>query len=116
VELEALGHGDETLLVKGTDGAEGAVNNTTETGLDAEVVERTADVALVEEGDDLVAGLEAGDVLADGEDGTGTIGAGDDTIPGGEGVASDREDQITVVEGSTLDCSMLDDLYQNQCV
>lgn len=103
VELETLGHGDETLFVKSTDGAEGTVNDTTETGLDAEVVERAANVALVEEGDDLVAGLEAGDVLADGEDGTGTVRTGDDAVLGGEGVASDREDQITVVEGSTLE-------------
>lgn len=103
VELKALGHGDKTLLVEGTDGTEGTVNDTTETGLDAEVVERTADVALVEEGDDLVAGLEAGDILADSENGTGAIGAGDNTVLGREGVSSDREDKITVVEGSALD-------------
>lgn len=107
VELETLGHRDKTLLVKGTDGTEGTVNDTTETGLNAEVVEGAADMALVEEGDDLVAGLEASDVLADSEDGTGTIRTGDDAVLGGEGVASDREDQITVVEGSTLDCWML---------
>ena len=109
VELKALGHGDKTLLIESTDGSEGTVDDTTETGLDGEVVERTADVALVEEGDDLVAGLEAGNVLADGEDGTGTIGAGDDTILGGEGVSADREDEITVVEGSTLDWKVLDE-------
>jgi hypothetical protein len=103
VELKTLGHGDKTLLVESTDGSEGTVDDTTETGLDGEVVERTADVALVEKGDDLVAGLEAGDVLADGENGTGTIGAGDDTILGGEGVSAEREDEITVVEGSTLE-------------
>lgn len=103
VEVEVGGHGDKTLLVKGTDGAEGSVGNTAEAGLDAQLVERAADVALVEEGDDLVAGLEAGDVLADGEDGTGAIGAGDDAVLCGEGVLSEREDEITVVERSTLD-------------
>ena len=113
VEVKTLGHGNKTVLVESTDGSEGTVNDTTETGLDGEVVERTADVALVEEGDDLVAGLEAGDVLADGEDGTGTIGAGDDTILGGEGVSADREDEITVVEGSTLDCKVLDEIQQD---
>jgi hypothetical protein len=109
VEVEVRGHGDETVLIESTDGAESSVSYTTETGLDAELVERTADVALVEESDNLVAGAEAGDVLADGEDSAGAIGAGDDAVLGGEGVLSEREDEIAVVEGSTLDCEVLED-------
>ena len=103
VEVEVRGHGDKAVLIEGTDGAEGSVSYTTETGLDAELVERSANVALVEESDDLVAGTEAGDVLADGEDSAGAIGAGDDAVLGGERVLSEREDEIAVVEGSTLD-------------
>lgn len=110
VEVEVRGHGDKTVLVKGTDGAESSVSYTTKTGLDAELVERTADVALVEESDDLVTGAEAGDVLADGEDSAGAIGAGDDAVLGGEGVLSEREDEIAVVEGSALDCEVLEDV------
>lgn len=109
VEVEVRGHGDKTVLIEGTDGAESSVGYTTETGLDAELVERSADVALVEESDDLVAGTEAGDVLADGEDSAGAIGAGDDAVLGREGVLSEREDKIAVVEGSTLDCEVLED-------
>lgn len=109
VEVEVRGHGDKAVLIEGTDGAEGSVSYTTETGLDAELVERSANVALVEESDDLVAGTEAGDVLADGEDSAGAIGAGDDAVLGGERVLSEREDEIAVVEGSTLDCEVLED-------
>jgi hypothetical protein len=109
VEVEVRGHGDKAVLIEGTDGAEGSVSYTAETGLDAELVERSANVALVEESDDLVAGTEAGDVLADGEDSAGAIGAGDDAVLGGERVLSEREDEIAVVEGSTLDCEVLED-------
>lgn len=72
-EVEALGEGDETLLVESTVGAESTVENTTEAGVEAVDIDGAADVLLVEEGDDLVAGLEASDVLANSEDGAGAI-------------------------------------------
>jgi hypothetical protein len=109
VEVEVRRHADKTLLIESTDSAESSIGHTTQTGLDAELVERSADVALVEESDDLVAGTEAGDVLADGEDGAGAIGAGDDAVLSGERVLSEREDEIAVVEGSTLNYEVLED-------
>lgn len=60
-------------------------------------------MALVEESDDLVAGLEAGDARADGLDGAGAVGAGDHAGLFGEWVFALGNDEIAVVEGGGVD-------------
>jgi hypothetical protein len=60
-------------------------------------------VALVEEGEDLVAFLEARDAGSDGFDYTGTVGGGDDRGAQGEGVEAFDDGQVAVVEGGGLD-------------
>lgn len=66
--------------------------------------QRTGEMRLVEESDDLVAGLEAGDALADGLDDAGAVGAGDYTVLDGEGIFAFRDDEVAVVEGGGVDC------------
>jgi hypothetical protein len=60
-------------------------------------------VALVEEHDDFVAGLEAGYAGADGEDGAGAVGAGDYAVFDGEGVFALGDYDVAVVEGGGVD-------------
>jgi hypothetical protein len=55
-------------------------------------------VALVEDGDNVIAGLEELDVFADGNDCAGTIGAGDDASLEGEGVLALGDDEIAVLD------------------
>ncbi len=90
----------EALLVEGADGAERAVKGTAEAGRVVDGVDGPANVLLVEERDDLVAGLEARDVPADGEDGAGAVGARNDILLGGKGVFTQRDDDVTVLLGS----------------
>ena len=80
------GGADDAVLVEDAVLAEGTVENTAEAGGGAAVVDGTGLVVLVEEGDDLVAPLELGDLGANLEDLTGTIGAGNDGEVEGEGV------------------------------
>jgi hypothetical protein len=87
----------ETLLVEGADGAEDAVSGPTQAGGDVGLGDGPADMFLVEEGDDLVAGLEAGDLSSGGEDGAGAVGPGDDVGGDGEGVLALGDDEITVL-------------------
>jgi hypothetical protein len=60
-------------------------------------------VALVELSDDLVTDLEALDMLANRLDNTGTIRTGDDVVLLRERVAASGDDEISVVERSTVD-------------
>lgn len=62
-------------LVKGAILPERAVKTAAEACGQRDVVERASDVTLVEECDDLIAGLEARDVLADRDDRAGAVGA-----------------------------------------
>lgn len=103
-KVEVTGHGDKTLLVKGTDASESSVNGTSKASLYAQVIEGASDVTLVEEGNDLVAGLEAGDVLANGENGTSTIGAGDHVGDLRERVFAQRDDEIAVLGRALVGC------------
>lgn len=80
------------------------MDRTTESCLYALGVDAAAQVALVEERDNLVAGLEALDVLADGYDGAGAIGAGDNGGRDAEGVLAFGDYEVAVVEGDALDC------------
>jgi hypothetical protein len=103
-EVEVAGQRDKTLLVVDTVLLEGSINDTTGSGSDGLVVEGTGNVALIELGDDLVTDLEALDVLANGLDNTGTVRTGNNVVLLGEGVTASGDDQIAVVEGSTVDC------------
>lgn len=80
------GGADDAVLVEDAVLAESAVENTAEAGGGAAGVDGTGLVGLVEEGDDLVTLLPLGDLGADGEDLTGTIGAGNDGEVEREGV------------------------------
>ena len=88
---------DKAVLVEDADGAEGAVGGATEGGVAIFKLELASNVVLVEDGDDLVAGLEALDILADGENGTGAVGAGDDVVDDVKGVQTLGNDKITVL-------------------
>jgi hypothetical protein len=60
-------------------------------------------VALVEERDDFVAGLEARYARSDGEDLAGAVGAGDYAVFYGEGVFALGDYEVPVVEGGAVD-------------
>jgi hypothetical protein len=102
-EVEVAGQRDKTLLIVDTVLLEGSINDTASSGSDGLVVKRTGNVALVELSDDLVTDLEALDVLANGLDNTGTVRTGDDIVLLREWVAASGDDQISVVERSTVD-------------
>jgi len=102
-EVEVAGQRDKTLLVINTVLLKRSINNTASASSNGLVVKGASNVALVELGDDLVADLEALDVLANGLDDTSTIGARNHVVFLGEGVAASRDDQVAVVEGSSVD-------------
>jgi hypothetical protein len=102
-EVEVRRHGDEAVLVVGAVLLQGAVDGAADARADALEVERAREVALVEEGEDFVALLEARDAGADGFDYTGTIGGGDDGDVQGEGVEAFDDGQVAVVEGGGVD-------------
>ena len=66
--------------------AKSAVEFAAETGKGVGDGDVTANVGLVEEREDAVARLEAGDAFAGGDDGAGAVGAGDYRLSGGERV------------------------------
>ena len=98
-EAEALGEGHKAILVKGADGAQGTVDDTAQAGGGGGEVEVAADVALVEQGDDLVAGLETPHMLADGDDLASAVGSRDDAHVEGKGVLALGDDEVTVLRG-----------------
>lgn len=102
-EVEVAGQRDKTLLIVNTVLLKRSVNHTASASSNGLVVKRTSNVALVKLSDDLVADLEALDVLANSLDYTSTIGARNDVVFLGEGVAASRDDQVAVVEGSSVD-------------
>jgi hypothetical protein len=106
-EIEVRRHADEALLVEGAVLLQGAVDGAANAGLDGVVVQGACEVALVEEGEDLVALLEARNAGADGFDYTGTVGGGDDRGAQGEGVEAFDDGQVAVVEGCGLDWAVL---------
>jgi hypothetical protein len=106
-EVEVGRHGDEALLVESAVLLESAINGAANAGLDGDVVERAREVALVEEGEDFVALLEAGHAGADGFDHTGAVGGGDDGGLQGEGVEAFDDGQVAVVERGGLDWVVL---------
>lgn len=61
-------------------------------------------MALVEEGDDFIARLEARDVRADGDDGACAVRTRDNGRGEREGVFALWDDEVAVVEGYALDC------------
>ena len=67
---------------------EGAVEYAAETGKGVGDGDVTPNVGLVEQCEDAVAFLEAGDAFAGGDDGAGAVGAGDYRVGGGERVFS----------------------------
>lgn len=103
-EVEVARKRDKTLLVVNTVLLERSIDDTTSSGSDGLVVKRTCKVALVELGNDLVTNLEALHLLADGLDNTSTVRSGDNVVLLRERVATSSNDQITVVERSTVDC------------
>lgn len=102
-EVEVAGKRNKTLLVVDTILLERTVDDTTSSSGDRVVVKRTGNVALVELGDDLVADLEAVDVLANSLNNTSTVRSRNDIVLLGEWVAASGNDQIAVVERSTMD-------------
>lgn len=102
-EVEVAGKRNKTLLVVDTVLLERTVDDTTSSSGDRVVVKRTGNVALVELGDDLVADLEAVDVLANSLNNTSTVRSRNDIVLLGEWVAASGNDQIAVVERSTVD-------------
>jgi hypothetical protein len=106
-EIEVGGHGDEAVLVVGAVLLKGAVDGAADSRADALEVERAREVALVEEGEDFVALLEARDAGADGFDYTGAVGGGDDGDVQGEGVEAFDDGQVAVVEGGGVDWVVL---------
>lgn len=84
--VEVGGGADDAVLVEDAVLAESAVENTAEAGGGGALVDVAVLVELVEESGDLVALLPLGDLLADGDDLTGTIGGGNDGEVDGEGV------------------------------
>jgi len=106
-EIEVGRHADETLLVEGAVLLQGAIDGTADAGGDAVEVQRAGKVALVEEGQDFVAFLEAGDARADGFDYAGTIGGGDDWGAKGEGVEAFDDGEVAVVERGAVDWVVL---------
>ena len=102
-EIEVGRHGHEALLVVGAVLLQGAVDGAADAGADALEVERACEVALVEEGEDFVALLEAGHAGADGFDYARAVGGGDDGDVQGEGVEAFDDGQVTVVEGGGVD-------------
>jgi hypothetical protein len=102
-KVEVAREGNKTLLIVDTVLLERSINDTTSPGGNGLVVKRTRNVALVELGDDLVTNLEALDLLANGLNDTSTVGSGDNVVNLGERVAASGNDQISVVERSTVD-------------
>lgn len=72
-KVQVGGHGDEALFVEGAVLAKRAVERAAETGLEGNVVERAANVAGIEECNDIVAHLEAPGLLSHRHDGAGAI-------------------------------------------
>lgn len=103
-EVQVLGHVHETMLLVDAVLLECTVDHTAYTAADAAGIDGAEEVALVEESDDLVSGLELVDVGADGFDDTGAVRGGDYTVTLGEGVETLGNDQVTVVEGGAVDC------------
>ena len=93
---------DKAVLVEDTDCAESAVGSATEGRLAVLELELTSNVVLVEDGNDLVTGLEALDILADGQNGTGAVGARDDIVNDVKGVQALGDDKITVLNKNLL--------------
>ena len=71
--VQALGERYESLLVECADVAKSAIVDSAEASACGGWVGRAADMGLVEEGDDVVARLKAGDLLAYRDDGAGAI-------------------------------------------
>lgn len=103
-EVEVARKRDKTLLVVNAVLLERSVDDTTSSSGNGLVVKRTSKVALVELGNDLVTNLEALDLLADSLNNTSTVRSGDNVVLLREGVTTSSNDQITVVERSTVDC------------
>lgn len=102
-EIEVGGHGHEALLVVGAVLLQGAVDGAADAGADALEVERAREVALVEEGEDFVALLEASHAGADGFDYARAVGGGDNGDVQGEGVEAFDDGEVAVVEGGGVD-------------
>jgi len=83
------------------------MNHTSKTSLDSFLVERPTQMSLVEEGNNLVARLEAGDLLADFHNNASTIGAGNNAVGNPEWILAFGDDQVPVVEGHALDCIVI---------
>lgn len=96
-EIEVGRHGDEALLVESAVLLQGAVDHAADARLHGGVVQGAREVALVEEGEDFVAFLEASHAGADGFDYTGAVGGGDDRGAQGEGVEAFDDGEVAVV-------------------
>lgn len=79
-------HVHETLFVEGTIFAESAVNGSTETSAKDCGIDRASEMALVEEGCDLVTLLETCHARSNFLDNSGSIGSWDHTLFDGEGI------------------------------
>lgn len=88
---------DETLLVESANRAERTMALTAQSRGIGNIVDRAAEMLLVEERQDLVARLESGDLLADGQHGARAIRTRDDIVHAGEWVLAQRNDEIAVL-------------------
>jgi hypothetical protein len=98
-KIYVLGHGYEAIFVECTVFSKTTIDNATEAGLDGVSVERSCEMALVEEDDNLVALLEPAHVFANALHGPGSIRGRDDIVCNAEGVLSLWNDEVAVVEG-----------------
>jgi len=83
------------------------MNHTSKPSLDSLLVERPTKMSLIEEGNNFVARLEAGDLLANFYNYASTIGAGNNAVGNPEWILAFGDDQIPVVEGHALDCIVI---------
>lgn len=74
-KVEVLWQLDESLLRESTELGQCAINDTSDTRGARLLVESSVEMLLVEQSDDVVTLLEAGHVLADGDDGSGSVRA-----------------------------------------
>lgn len=85
------------MLVEGAISSQGAVEDSSGAGFETLRIEISANVCLVEGGDDFVAGLETRDLLADGYDCACAIGSWDDVFPLPMGILSSSKGEVTIL-------------------
>jgi hypothetical protein len=101
-EVQSFRHMHQAILVEASVFAKCTIDDTSKSSSNSLLVERATEMALIEEGCNFVTSLETCDMLADSDDSTRTIGSGNDSISHTEGVLAFGNDQVTIVEGHSL--------------